>query len=175
MKIEIFLSEFVIIRKSFVDVNFVFLFCFYVYNQLNCNGMSSKRKTGDLVLEEGFGSEAKRQRVVEEQEVESSPSPPPLPIANPLSGLANYDDDDEEEEEERQGAEQNGGRKGVENGNGEEEQEEEEEEEEDQIEQGYGQGRRNREVERRRDCPYLDTVNRQVYYLSLMLKINLTK
>ena len=178
MKIEIFLSEFVIIRKSFVDVNFVFLFCFYVYNQLNCNGMSSKRKTGDMVLEEGFGSEAKRQRVVEEQEVESSPSPPPLPIANPLSGLANYDDDDEEEEEERQGAEQNGGGKGVENDNGgqgieeEQEEEEEEEEEEDQNEQGYGQGRRNREVERRRDCPYLDTVNRQVYYSSLMLKIN---
>ncbi|KAL0012164.1 hypothetical protein SO802_007272 [Lithocarpus litseifolius] len=123
--------------------------------------MSSKRKTGDLVSEEGFGSEAKRQRVVEEEE-ESSPSPPPLPIANPLSGLANYDDDDEEEEEERQGAEQNGSGKGGENGSGGQGMEEEEEEEEDQTEQGYGQGRRNREVERRRDCPYLDTVNRQV-------------
>ncbi|KAK9996840.1 hypothetical protein SO802_021526 [Lithocarpus litseifolius] len=124
--------------------------------------MSSKRKTGDSVSEEGFGSEAKRQRVVEkeEEEVESSPSPLPLPIANPLSGLANYEDDEEEEEEEeRQMAEQNGGGEGVENGSGGQGIEEEEE---DQIEQGYGQGRRNREVERRRDCPYLDTVNRQV-------------
>nr|POE91900.1 u4/u6.u5 tri-snrnp-associated protein 2 [Quercus suber] len=67
--------------------------------------MSSKRKTGDLVSKEGFGSEAKRQRVVEEDEVESSPSPPPLPIANPLSRLANYDDDEEEEEDERRNRE----------------------------------------------------------------------
>ena len=131
--------------------------------------MSSKRKTGDLVSEEGFGSETKRQRVVEEEEeVESSPWPSPLPIANPLSGLANYDDDEEEEEEEeeeRQMAEQNGGGEGVENGN---QGQGIQEEQEDQIEQG----RRNREVERRRDCPYLDTVNRQVYCSSLMLKIN---
>ena len=107
---------------------------------------------------------------MKEEEVESSPLPPPLPIANPLSGLANYDDDEEEEEEEeRQMVEQNGSREGVENGN---RGQGIEEEEEDQIEQGYGEGRRNHEVERWRDCPYLDTVNCQVYCSSLMLKIN---
>ncbi|XP_062160876.1 uncharacterized protein LOC133868080 [Alnus glutinosa] len=114
--------------------------------------MKSKRENDDLVEEEGFASESKRRKVVEE----SSPSPPPLPIANPLAGLANYDDDDEEEEDERhRRSEQNDDRK--EGG-----QQDDDDDDDDHHEQAYSQGKRSREVERRRDCPYLDTVNRQV-------------
>ncbi|XP_062160357.1 uncharacterized protein LOC133867622 isoform X3 [Alnus glutinosa] len=114
--------------------------------------MKSKRENDDLVEEGGFASELKRRKVVEE----SSPSPPPLPIANPLAGLANYDDDDEEEEDERhRRSEQNGDRK--EGG-----QQDDDDDDDDHHEQAYSQGKRSREVERRRDCPYLDTVNFQV-------------
>uniref|UniRef100_A0A7N2MTU3 Uncharacterized protein n=1 Tax=Quercus lobata TaxID=97700 RepID=A0A7N2MTU3_QUELO len=124
--------------------------------------MEVKIQRGKLLIwcqRKGLVQKQRGKELVEEEEVESSPLPPPLPIANPLSGLANYDDDEEEEEEEeRQMAEQNGSREGVENGN---RGQGIEEEEEDQIEQGYGEGRRNHEVERRRDCPYLDIVNRQ--------------
>ncbi|XP_059444161.1 uncharacterized protein LOC132176173 [Corylus avellana] len=117
--------------------------------------MKSKRENDDLVEEEGFASESKRRKVMEE---ESSPSPPPLPIANPLAGLANYDDDDEEEEDERhRRAEQNGDRK-----EGGQQDDDDDDDDDDQHEQAYSQGKRSREVERRRDCPYLDTVNRQV-------------
>ncbi|KAB1221772.1 U4/U6.U5 tri-snRNP-associated protein 2 [Morella rubra] len=127
--------------------------------------MKSKRENDNLVEdEEVLASEPKRRKVLEE---ESSPSPPPLPIANPLAGLANYDDDEEEEDErQKQRPEQNGDRK--EGGrqlaeqNGEGGDQEDDYDDEDQDDQGYGQGKRSRDVERRRDCPYLDTVNRQV-------------
>ncbi|XP_059440351.1 uncharacterized protein LOC132172797 [Corylus avellana] len=119
--------------------------------------MKSKRENDDLVEEEGFASESKRRKVVEE---ESSPSPPPLPIANPLAGLANYDDDEEEEEDERhRRAEQNSDRK---EGGQQDDDDDDDNDDDDQHEQAYSQGKRSREVERRRDCPYLDTVNRQV-------------
>ncbi|PNX55807.1 U4/U6.U5 tri-snRNP-associated protein 2-like, partial [Trifolium pratense] len=59
--------------------------------------MTSKREmvTGDRVEEEGVDLELKRQRVDEN----SSPSSPPVSIANPLSGLANYYADIDEEED----------------------------------------------------------------------------
>ncbi|KAF5804070.1 putative RNA-directed DNA polymerase [Helianthus annuus] len=66
---------------------------------------------------------------------------------NALLPLATYDDDEEEEEEEKK--------------NGNRQQQEEEDEEEENGFGGKG-GRRNRTIEVRRDCPYLDTVNRQV-------------
>ncbi|XP_041028350.1 U4/U6.U5 tri-snRNP-associated protein 2-like [Juglans microcarpa x Juglans regia] len=119
--------------------------------------MKPKRENDNLVdHEEGFDSESKRRKVVEE----SSPSPPPIPIVNPLAGLANYDDDDEEDENQWRRAEESSDRRVEQNGNGGDQQEDEDDE--DEHEQGYSQGKRSREVERRRDCPYLDTVNRQV-------------
>lgn len=139
-------------------------FCLYKRSE-TVTEMKSKRANDDLAEEEGFASESKRRKVVEES---SSPSPPPLPIANPLAGLANYDDDDEEEEDERhRRSEQNGDRK--EGG----QQDDDDDDDDDQHEQAYSQGKRSREVERRRDCPYLDTVNRQVYNSSLDTKDNL--
>ncbi len=138
-------------------------FCLYKRSE-TVTEMKSKRENDDLVEEEGFASELKRRKVVEE----SSPSSPPLPIANPLVGLANYDDDDEEEEDERhRRSEQNGDRK--EGG-----QQDDDDDDDDHHEQAYSQGKRSREVERRRDCPYLDTVNRQVYNSSLDAKNILT-
>ncbi|KAK3131124.1 hypothetical protein QOZ80_6BG0502330 [Eleusine coracana subsp. coracana] len=66
-----------------------------------------------------------------------------------LLGLTNYEDDDEEE-----------AARGHSNGRRvEEEDEEDEDEEEDER---RAPERRPRQVELRRDCPYLDTVNRQV-------------
>ncbi|XP_048543588.1 U4/U6.U5 tri-snRNP-associated protein 2-like [Triticum urartu] len=70
-----------------------------------------------------------------------------------LLGLANYTD---EEEEER------GAPRGHANGRPHEEEEEEEEEDEDEEDERRAPERRPRQVELRRDCPYLDTVNRQV-------------
>jgi U4/U6.U5 tri-snRNP-associated protein 2 len=128
--------------------------------------MSSKREraTGDRVEEEGLDFESKRQRVDED----SSPSPPPVNIANPLSGLANnYADIDEEEDyyqmakaavnDKRNGGSQQNGHKY--------EGDDDSDEEEDSSQQLFG-GRSSRQVEVRKDCPYLDTVNRQVFYSS---------
>ncbi|GFZ10649.1 ubiquitin C-terminal hydrolases superfamily protein [Actinidia rufa] len=97
----------------------------------------------------------------------SSPSPPRLAFDNALLPLASYDDDDEEEDDdERRGASgvrvgnnvgriaQNGPRDGSEY--------DDEDEDDDDGEKGLSQGKRNRVIELRRDCPYLDTVNRQI-------------
>jgi hypothetical protein len=64
-----------------------------------------------------------------------------------LLGLASYEDDDDEEQAAR--GHSNGRRV-----------EKEEEDEEDEARRAPE--RRSRQVELRRDCPYLDTVNRQV-------------
>ncbi|OUZ99612.1 Ubiquitin carboxyl-terminal hydrolases family 2 [Macleaya cordata] len=124
-----------------------------------------KRKCADTMKtkrdEDNEESEAKRQKLHQE----SSLSPPSV-IDNPLLPLASYDDDDddEEEEEERRGRnndrdERKGGRMEE---NGHREEEEDEEDGYSDRDQEMNQGRRNRQVEIRRDCPYLDTVNRQV-------------
>ncbi|KAG5130399.1 hypothetical protein JHK84_036796 [Glycine max] len=123
--------------------------------------MASKREreASDRVEDEGVDNESKRQRLDED----SSPSPPPVSIANPLSGLANnYADIDEEEdyvrrergsinERRNDGSQHNGHKKYGEA--------DDSDEEDDSHEQFSG---RNRQVEVRKDCPYLDTVNRQV-------------
>jgi hypothetical protein len=66
-----------------------------------------------------------------------------------LLGLASYEDDDDEEQAAR--GHSNGRRV-----------EKEEEDEEDEDDARRAPERRSRQVELRRDCPYLDTVNRQV-------------
>lgn len=116
--------------------------------------MTSKR---ERVEKEGLDSESKRQRVDEE----SSPSPPPVNIANPLSGLANnYADVDEEEDYYRSDIRND---KPKHNGH-KYDADDDSDEEDDSQEQLFG-GRNSRQVEVRKDCPYLDTVNRQVFDL----------
>ncbi|XP_057470410.1 uncharacterized protein LOC130759331 [Actinidia eriantha] len=121
--------------------------------------------------EKGEGEEhVKRQKLLEQSSSPSpspSPSPPRLAFDNALLPLASYDDDEEEEDDdERRGASgvrvgnnvgriaQNGPRDGSEY--------DDEDEDDDDSEKGLSQGKRNRVIELRRDCPYLDTVNRQV-------------
>lgn len=124
--------------------------------------MTKKRKDNGSADED---RQSKSVKVVEQL----SPSPPRLGFENPLLPLANtYDDDDEEEEygghgDSRANVGQNG-RRG-------EDGDEDEDEDEDDLANGYGQGKRNRLVEVRRDCPYLDTVNRQVCISSCALWI----
>eukprot|EP00262_Sarcandra_glabra_P015009 TRINITY_DN4541_c0_g1_i1.p1 TRINITY_DN4541_c0_g1~~TRINITY_DN4541_c0_g1_i1.p1 ORF type:complete len:553 (+),score=107.11 TRINITY_DN4541_c0_g1_i1:52-1710(+) len=98
----------------------------------------------DGEIEERVLQELKRQKTVHRS---------PSPSSNALLPLASYDDDDddeyEEEEERRNGVyvEQGG---------------DDEDEDEDEDEEDSNRGVRQRLVEIRRDCPYLDTVNRQV-------------
>lgn len=88
-------------------------------------------------------NEPKRQKLSDD----SSPSPL-LAIDNPLLPLSSYADDDEDDFEE--------------NGHYPKQQDFDDEDEEDISEKELNRGKRNRQVEVRRDCPYLDTVNRQV-------------
>ncbi|XP_031253928.1 U4/U6.U5 tri-snRNP-associated protein 2-like isoform X1 [Pistacia vera] len=123
--------------------------------------MPRKRENESSGNEDGY---SKRQKVAGEQ---SLPSPPRLGFENPLLPLANtYDDDDEDEEENGRRVHNAGGggysrARDEQNGNGVQE-DEDDEDEDDHDDQGVGQGKRSRVVELRRDCPYLDTVNRQV-------------
>ena len=108
---------------------------------------------------------SKRER--ETNNEESSPSPPPVSIATPLSGLANnYADIDEEEDYDRRERVTTSERRNdgsQKNGHGY--QEDDDSDEDEAREQLYG-GRSSRQVEVRKDCPYLYTVNRQVFNLS---------
>lgn len=103
----------------------------------------------------------KRQKLLEK----SSSPPPPMGFENPLLPLANtYDDDDEDEDYERRarswrGEGQNGAR--VEQNSNGFEYAEVEDDNDDQSGREFP-AKHNRQVEVRRDCPYLDTVNRQV-------------
>ena len=127
--------------------------------------MASKREreTNNGVEEERLDFETKRQR----KDEESSPSPPSVSVANPLSGLANnYADIDEEEDygrRERVTTSERRNDGSQKNGHGY--QEDDDSDEDEAREQLYG-GRSSRQVEVRKDCPYLDTVNRQVFNLS---------
>ncbi|XP_051128475.1 uncharacterized protein LOC127249615 isoform X2 [Andrographis paniculata] len=112
--------------------------------------MKTKREESENAMDEE--GTAKRRRLEEE-------SSPKRAFENPLP-LA-YDDDDGEEEESRRnrggnGLVNSGGSTGQ---NGRDYYEDDDESEEENRE---GQGRRSRTNEVRRDCPYLDTVNRQV-------------
>ncbi|KAL2551865.1 Ubiquitin C-terminal hydrolase superfamily protein [Forsythia ovata] len=117
--------------------------------------MKTKREEWENTEAEEEG--VKRQKMVEQ-------SSPQLAFDNALLPLASYDDDDEDEEEDdgRRGwgrVVTNNSGKSVQNGHGYDEEGSEDEEDQGAIE---GQGKHNRMVEVRRDCPYLDTVNRQV-------------
>lgn len=114
--------------------------------------MTKKREVEDGVVP--AESTAKRQKVMDQ----SSPSLPPVAFENPLLPLASYDDDEDDEDDGTKGhiPEQvinNGGDK-EQNGYSSDDKEDEDD--------GRSQGKRNRAIEIRRDCPYLDTVNRQV-------------
>lgn len=85
------------------------------------------------------------------------PPPPPQPADAPLLPLAaSYYDDEEEEEA---AAELRGGSG---NGAGNVMYGSDYSSDSDLSEDRTAAGRRHRQVELRRDCPYLDTVNRQV-------------
>ena len=105
--------------------------------------MKTNREDGDSVDGE---RDSKRQRIVVSS---SSPSPSEEP-------LVPYNDD---EDDERRALNHMGG--GEEDGH-----RVESEEDDNDDDDPYGQGsileKPNRQVEVRRDCPYLDTVNRQV-------------
>ncbi|KAL5769247.1 hypothetical protein ACOSP7_015807 [Xanthoceras sorbifolium] len=125
--------------------------------------MTGKRENDGSVNEDRY---SKRLRVAAEGS-SPSPSPPRLGFENPLLPLANTYSDDEEEEEYNGRREQRGVRGGnngsrVEwNGHGVEEEDDDNDDNEGHEQKG-GQATRSRLVEVRRDCPYLDTVNRQV-------------
>ncbi|KAI3725585.1 hypothetical protein L1987_65376 [Smallanthus sonchifolius] len=78
----------------------------------------------------------------------SSPSPPQLGFDNALLPLATYDEDEDEDDGNKQ---EENSRSNI-----------EEDDDEEDRNNGFGDGMRNRTIEIRRDCPYLDTVNRQV-------------
>ncbi|KAI3680455.1 hypothetical protein L6452_35226 [Arctium lappa] len=108
--------------------------------------MKTKRED----VENSEEQHSKKQKLIER----SSLSPPQLGFDNALLPLATYDDDEDDEDE-------RDGKKVEENGLNDH-QEEEEDDEEEEYNNGFGKGRHNRMIEIRRDCPYLDTVNRQV-------------
>ncbi|KAK1272393.1 Ubiquitin carboxyl-terminal hydrolase 8 [Acorus gramineus] len=115
--------------------------------------MKSKREHDEVSIN-GEGDRKRRRR-----SPSPSPSPPPPSAVNgslssSLLPLASYDDDEDDE---------NGGEveaKGLEENRNDHFESDDEEEEE--AHGGARGGGRRRDVEVRRDCPYLDTVNRQV-------------
>ncbi|XAR56058.1 Ubiquitinyl hydrolase 1 [Bertholletia excelsa] len=116
--------------------------------------------------EEDNGEEqeyAKRQKLLE-QPSSPSPSPPRLGFDNALLPLASYaDDEDEEEDDGTRGARAgNGGGRIEQNGGKDAGRYDDEDDDDNELDKGPSQGKRNREIEVRKDCPYLDTVNRQV-------------
>lgn len=113
--------------------------------------MGSKRQNDSVVDEEELGPDLKRHKSLGE----SSPSSPPASENPQLPGF-NYGDDDEEEDYK---SKQNGS--GYDGDEGDGTDDEENDEDENHI-------MRSRDVEVRKDCPYLDTVNRQVHCLSLI-------
>jgi len=136
--------------------------------------MGTEATRGKREKEEDFHGEdesspaSKRQKIEQEQEVSS---PKMHAFENPLLPLASYDEDDEEEEERRRDAIR---RRALERLNGarpdsdlrknqvDDDDDEDDEDDDDSHAQGFAYGKRTRMIEVRRDCPYLDTVNRQV-------------
>lgn len=131
--------------------------------------MKTKREEDESMEEE---ENSKRQKLLDEQSSSPSPSPPRLGFDNALLPLATYDDEEEEEEEEDEMRGAGGDR--FRNGDGRiakngyrDGSEDDDEDDDGNAEKGLSGGKSNRVVELRRDCPYLDTVNRQVLYLSV--------
>ncbi|CAO2823598.1 unnamed protein product [Amaranthus hypochondriacus] len=122
--------------------------------------MGSKRDREDQLE-----SDVKRQKVIDKEEEAGSPQM--HAFENPLLPLASYDDVDDEEEERkreailRRAGAGNGNQVKI-NGDGRNELIDDDDEDDDEEGSHFSQGKRNRSVEVRRDCPYLDTVNRQV-------------
>ncbi|KAL8138759.1 hypothetical protein V2J09_004760 [Rumex salicifolius] len=92
---------------------------------------------------------------------DDSSSPTSHVFENPLLPLASYDDE-EEEERRRQAAIKRQEQLNQKNAKKVEVEYDNDEDDEEDLNRQGGQGRQNRQVEVRRDCPYLDTVNRQV-------------
>ncbi|PON80701.1 Ubiquitinyl hydrolase [Parasponia andersonii] len=84
---------------------------------------------------------------------------PPSASENPLLPGFNYGDEDEDDESLRPPPPRNG-HTGTPNGNGVQQEENEDDDDDDEF--PVDQFKRSRDIEVRRDCPYLDTVNRQV-------------
>ncbi|CAA6670154.1 unnamed protein product [Spirodela intermedia] len=82
--------------------------------------------------------------------------------SNPLLQLTSYDDEDEEDVDVEVRLRRNGENGHGRDGNGWRPGEEDVYSDEDDRASGPSTGRSQRLVEVRRDCPYLDTVNRQV-------------
>lgn len=127
--------------------------------------MTSKRERDDNghASEDGrFDLDPKRQRL-NDQSFTSSSSPPRASENTLLPGF-NYGDEDEEEDNRRRPplndyrVDDGDAKRAGQNGD----QEEDEYEDDYYRDQDLNQGKRSREIEVRRDCPYLDTVNRQV-------------
>lgn len=117
--------------------------------------MGSKRRDDNAVDEEELAPEIKRQKLLGE----FSPSSPPPASENPRLPGFNYGDDDEEEDYKfKQNGSRNGGDGGDDN----------DDEEDDEYDDDANHVKRSRDVEVRKDCPYLDTVNRQVGCLFLI-------
>ena len=112
--------------------------------------------------------EAKRQKFLHQSMVSS---PPQSAFENALLPLATYDDDEEEDEQTYLDNIVDDPVQSKENGI-EHQEGEEEEDEDDEV--GVAQGQRSRMIELRRDCPYLDTVNRQVNALLHTLAVRVS-
>ncbi|KAJ8545172.1 hypothetical protein K7X08_017755 [Anisodus acutangulus] len=117
--------------------------------------MTKKREVEDSMEDEE--ANAKRQKVRNH----SSPSLPTVAFENPLLPLASYDDDEDDEDAGRRG---HNAEQVINNGANKEQNvyTSDDEADEDDEYHGRSQGKRNRAIEIRRDCPYLDAVNRQV-------------
>lgn len=120
-----------------------------------------KSKRGEKMEDE---EEAKRQKLLHPSTA-SSPTQPAS--TNALLPLAIYEDDGDEDDNVQADLEENGHEYQEGEENRIDHREGEEEDEDDEI--GVAQGHRNRMIELRRDCPYLDTVNRQVFYSSFAI------
>ncbi|MQL84256.1 hypothetical protein Taro_016757 [Colocasia esculenta] len=125
--------------------------------------MAVKRKLGDEEREDGNPAGSKSRSLSPSADEDGGGEK-----SNPLLQLTSYVDDEEEDEaEEQRRREGNGGPGGAEEngwrgGGGEEEEEDGKEADSDEEQPAPDGARQQRQVELRRDCPYLDTVNRQV-------------
>lgn len=102
----------------------------------------------------------KRQKVLEQSSTLSS-LPPELGSGNSVLPLASYDDDEDEDDRGIDGIGKGNDKNSNQNGKNNRFSYDDYEEE-DTLSERHGQRKSNRVVELRRDCPYLDTVNRQV-------------
>lgn len=114
------------------------------------------KTTREEEAEDGELPETKKRKLVNESDENGEAV---NAVSNILLPLASYRDDDDDDEDEEQG---NRGRRRDED----REELDDDEEEEGSSEDDSNRGPRHRQIEVRRDCPYLDTVNRQVTRVS---------